>query len=82
MVLTREDGMIEVYTYNSKSHPELVYETRENDEKITGIAVGLFTSPKHPEIIYSCYSGAVKSICDRKTAKKIGVAADEESAPK
>ena len=35
------------------------------------------TSPKSPEIIYSCYSGAVKSICERKAAKKIGVAVDE-----
>lgn len=79
LVLTREDGLIEVYTYSPKETPTLVYETRETDEKITGIAVGLFTSPKHPEIIYTCYSGAVKSVCERKAAKKIGVSADEDA---
>jgi hypothetical protein len=54
-----------------------VFECRELDEQITGIACGYITSPKHPELIYTCYSGAVKSVCDRKSAKKIGVTLDE-----
>lgn len=45
---------------------------------MTGIAVGFVTSQKHPEVILTCYSGAVKSICERKAAKKIGLAAEEE----
>jgi hypothetical protein len=39
--------------------------------------VGLVTSPKQPEIVYTCYSGSVKSVCDRKAAKKLGTTVDE-----
>jgi hypothetical protein len=53
------------------------FETKENDEQITGLAIGLVTSPKQPEIVYTCYSGSVKSVCDRKVAKKLGVAVDD-----
>jgi len=31
-----------------------------------------------PEVIYACYSGAIKSICERKTSKKLGIATEEE----
>jgi hypothetical protein len=29
-------------------------------------------------VLYSCYSGAIKSICERKSAKKLGIATEEE----
>jgi len=56
----------------------LVYEHKEADEQITGITYGFITSPKIPEIIYSCYSGNIKSICERKSAKKLGVATEDD----
>jgi hypothetical protein len=55
-----------------------VFEYRESDEQITGLTFGFITSPKVPEIIYSCYSGTIKSICERKLAKKLGIATEEE----
>ena len=39
---------------------------------------GFVTSPKVVEVLYSCYSGAIKSICERKSAKKLGIATEEE----
>lgn len=66
IIVAREDGMIEVYTYTQSKEPVLVFEYREGNERITGITTGYVTSPKLPEILYSCYSGTIKSICDRK----------------
>lgn len=82
--VSREDGSIEVYSFSEKMQAQIEYETRDSDEQVTGIAVGFVTSPKQPEVIYACYSGAIKSICERKMVKKIGVAVDEgglEDAP-
>ena len=53
---------------------ELVWECRENDEAITGLAIGNFTNTKYREILYCCYSGKIKSICHRAGAKQIGLA--------
>ncbi len=55
-----------------------MYEYREVNEQITGLTVGYVTSPKVPEILYSCYSGNIKSICEKKSAKKLGVATEED----
>ena len=75
--LAREDGCLEIYSFSERKPAQLEYETKENDEQITGLAIGLVTSPKYPEVVYSCYSGSIKSICDRKVAKRIGVALEE-----
>lgn len=53
-----------------------MFETKEAQEAITGIAVGNITSPAKKEIIYSCYSGVIKSICHRSNAKTIGLATE------
>ena len=55
-----------------------MFECRDANEQITGVAAGYITSPKQPEIIYSCYSGQIKSICDRKNIRKLGLAMDED----
>ena len=78
IIVTREDGVIEIFTYTQRQEPVLVYEYKEPDEQITGLTYGFITSPKVPEVIYTCYSGAIKSICERKTAKKLGIATEEE----
>lgn len=78
IVVTREDGLIEIHSYTERQAATLEFECREQDEQITGLTVGFITTPKHPEVLYTCYSGAVKSICDRKSSKKIGMALDEQ----
>ena len=78
IIVTREDGVIEIFTYTQRQEPVLVFEYKEPDEQITGLTYGFITSPKVPEVIYTCYSGAIKSICERKTAKKLGIATEEE----
>lgn len=42
--------------------------------------MGFVTSQKQKEVILTCYSGAVKSICERKAAKKLGLATEAEAA--
>ena len=74
----QEDGVIEIFTYTQRQEPVLVFEYKEPDEQITGLTYGFITSPKVPEVIYTCYSGAIKSICERKTAKKLGIATEED----
>jgi hypothetical protein len=78
LIVTRDDGHIEVYTYSQNQAAEQVFECRDANEQITGVAAGYITSPKQPEIIYSCYSGQIKSICDRKNIRKLGLAMDED----
>jgi len=57
IILARDTGEIEIYTYSENTEAELVYTTKEVNEAITGLAIGNITSPSKKEIIYSCYSG-------------------------
>jgi len=41
--------------------------------------VGYITSVKAKEILISCYSGAIKSLIDRKYAKKLGAVTEDTS---
>ena len=43
LILSRDDGTIEMYLFNQTSCLDLVYQTKEK-ETITGIACGNFTS--------------------------------------
>lgn len=80
MVLSRDDGTIELYVLNKMlTSANLVYETRES-ETITGIDVGFITSSSKKEILYTCYSGAVKSLIDRKSLKKFGTVTEDNTA--
>ena len=71
-IIVREDSSIEIYKFPSRpghpaglSEPTLVFEVREQ-ETITGVTVGHITSAARKEILFSCYSGAIKSLVDRK----------------
>ena len=65
-VLAREDGTIELYHIDNQIRAAtLVHEMRET-ETVTGIDVGFITSATKKEILYTCFSGAVKSLIDRK----------------
>lgn len=54
-----------------------MFETKESQQTVTGTAVGNITNSTKKEILYSCYSGVVKSICPRHAAKQIGVSENE-----
>ena len=70
MVVARDDGSIEVYSYIHESPvPTLRYETKIQ-ESITGIDVGIITNPNKQEILISCYSGKIMSLVDGKTYKQ------------
>ena len=47
------------------SSPILVFETKDS-ETITGCVIGNVTSAARREVLFTCYSGAVKSLVDRK----------------
>ena len=62
----------------AQSAPTLVYQTRES-ETITGCVVGHVTSAARREILFTCYSGVVKSLVDRKQARKLGATTEDTS---
>jgi hypothetical protein len=55
----------------------MVWNYNETEEAVTGITLGNITSSAKREILYSCFSGVIKSICNRGNAKQIGVAGEE-----
>ena len=61
---------IQLYEYKDSQAACLVWEGRESEETVTGVAIGHITSSLHKEIIYSCFSGAIKSICHLQHAKR------------
>ena len=82
--MIREDSSIEVYTFASGRgarvvgavEPSLVFETRDSDV-ITGCVVGHITNGARSEILFTCYSGKVKSLMDRRMARKLGAAVED-----
>ena len=85
IVLVREDSVIEIYKFNpsrqegqvvGQSAPILVFETKDS-ETITGCVVGNVTSAARKELLFTCYSGAVKSLVDRRQAKRLGATTED-----
>lgn len=73
MIVGRDDGSIEVYTFEYRSPVcTLRFETKVT-ESITGIEVGFITSPTRKEILIACYSGKVMSLVE--SSKRIVEAA-------
>ena len=80
LVVARDDGSIELYWFEEKSaSANLVFETKQ-DETITGLACGFITSATKKEIIFTCFSGAVKSIIDKKAVKRLGTLQEDPKA--
>ena len=42
--------------------------------------IGNITSATKKEILFSCYSGAIKTLVDKKHAKKLGAITEDSSA--
>lgn len=71
-IIVREDSSIEIYKFSPRqnqavatSQPSLVYQIKDS-ETITGCVVGNVTSAARAEILFTCYSGAIKSLVDRR----------------
>ena len=69
MIVARDDGSVEIYTYEHKNPiPTLRFETKIQ-EAITGIDVGFITNPNKQEILMTSYSGKIMSLVDSKNHK-------------
>lgn len=71
-ILVREDSSIEIYKFTVRAgqpigvtEPSLVFEVKDT-EAITGCVVGHITGAARSEILFTCYSGDVKSLVDRR----------------
>ena len=54
--------------------------TIKEQDVVTGVVVGHITSATKKEILFSCYSGAIKTLVDRKHAKRLGTLTEDSSA--
>ena len=84
-ILVREDSSIEIYKFTGRAdqpigiqEPVLVFETKDS-EAITGCVIGHVTSAARREILFTCYSGDIKSLVDRRQARKLGAATEDLS---
>jgi len=66
VVVARDDGSIEVYSYDDKSSVAALRYENKVEESVTGIDVGNVTSPVKVEVVLSCYSGKVMSLMETK----------------
>ena len=55
-----------------------MFETRDSDT-ITGCVVGNITNGARVEILFTCYSGTIKALMDRRLARKLGAAVEDTS---
>ena len=53
-----------------------MFETKDTDT-ITGIVIGNISNTKHKEILFTCYSGAVKSLVNKKQFVKMGTLTED-----
>lgn len=51
----------------------------KDTEVITGITVGHVTSAARREVLFTCYSGAIKSLVDKRQARKLGATTEDTS---
>eukprot|EP01012_Entosiphon_sulcatum_P007894 TRINITY_DN14132_c0_g1_i1.p1 TRINITY_DN14132_c0_g1~~TRINITY_DN14132_c0_g1_i1.p1 ORF type:complete len:738 (+),score=190.13 TRINITY_DN14132_c0_g1_i1:22-2214(+) len=58
IVCGRDNGLIEIYSFDANPEPNLVYQTTLN-EMVTGMDVGLITNPSKEELVISTYSGKI-----------------------
>ena len=58
--------------------PTLVFQKRIDADTITGIAVGNVTNSVRKEVLISCYSGEIKTLVDKKHAKRLGTLTEDQ----
>jgi hypothetical protein len=70
VIVGRDNGVIEIYSYDDKSSvPTLRFETKV-EESITGIDTGFIGNPQKCEVLISTYSGKIMALVDSKTFKQ------------
>ena len=60
--------------------PTLLYQKKVNADTITGLAVGNITNSVRKEILIACYSGEIKTLVDKKHAKRLGTLTEDQIA--
>jgi hypothetical protein len=79
MVVARDDGRLEIYTYQiNNPFPTLCFETQIKST-ITSIDAGHITMTNSKDIILSCYDGKILVLVDSKKFKKQGIMASENA---
>jgi hypothetical protein len=70
-ILARDDGTVEIYSYDHKSpYPILRFETKIA-ESITGLDLGYISTPGKQEILITTYSGKVMILVEKSAASKM-----------
>lgn len=67
--MARDDGSIEIYSYEHKSPVPIIRFEIKIEESITGIDVGHITNSAKQEILISTYSGKIMSLIDKSNYK-------------
>jgi hypothetical protein len=53
-----------------------VFEIKDS-EVITGISIGHITSAARREVLFTCYSGMIKTLIDKRQARKLGATTED-----
>lgn len=65
LICARDDGSVEIYSYEHKSpYPILRFECKI-PESITGVDIGYIATPGKIEVLISTYSGKIMSLVDK-----------------
>ena len=93
IILVRDDSTIEIYKFSlgqanimstsfkiGQKMAFLVFQKKIEGDSVTGIAVGNVTNSVRREVLISCYSGAIRTLVDKKHAKKLGTLTEDASA--
>ena len=76
-ITARDDGRLEIYSYQiGNPFPTLCYETQIKST-ITGIDAGNITMANSMDILLSCYDGKILALVDSKKFRKDGIMAPE-----
>jgi hypothetical protein len=79
MVVARDDGKIEIYSFSSESaFPTLCFEQLIGST-VTGIDAGCITMANSIDIIFSCFDGKILALVDSKKFKEQGMMANENA---
>jgi hypothetical protein len=73
-IVARDDGSVEIYSFDYKSPiPILRFETKIS-ESITGIDTGYISNPNKQEVLISTYSGKIMSLVEKSGVKSTQMA--------
>lgn len=73
----RDDSTIEIHLVEDLySRSSMMFEIKES-ETITGVIIGNVSSTKFKEIIFTCYSGAVKTLVHKRQLAKMGTLTED-----